>query len=178
MCQQSLLLSVSCSFTQDIPSHFCPYVTSNIHHFLHHFAKTRQTHVSAVWVDGRGVCVCCRDVTRQSDISWKVTQPISLEHGWELPWQQISGVDEGWYWRRSMGSVRGFWCNKNNCANLCVRVCVRCHQDRCFCCLSFWFKPTSVLPWWLVTIVWHVPTKCLASGGQAHVLWTGKESRF
>lgn len=29
---------------------------------------------------------------------------------------------------------------------------------------------TNSFPWWLLTIVWHVPTKCLAARGQAHVL--------
>lgn len=132
---------------------------------------TRQTNVNAVWVDGRGVVFVAEMWQDSQPSTKKVTWPISLEHGWELPRQQISSVDEGWYWRRSMGSV-------------CVRAI--CHLDRCLCCLSFWCRPTSVSPWWLVTIVWHVPTKCLASGGQAHVLplffffsyLAVKESRF
>ncbi len=86
-----------CCFTQDIPSHFSPYVISNIHHFLHCCAKTWQDRQMSVLCELMGGgCVCCWDVTRQSDINQKVTWPISLEHGWELPRQQISSVDEGW----------------------------------------------------------------------------------
>lgn len=64
---------------------------------------TRQTNVIVVWADRKGVALVSKMWQDSQTSTKKVTRPISLQRGWELPRQQISSVDEGGCWRHSAG---------------------------------------------------------------------------
>lgn len=118
---------------------------------------TRQTNVIVVWADGRGSCLlprCDKTVRRQ----------LKRLHG-QSAWNMAESCHDNKSAVLMRAGARGTWRGKSAC------VCVICHENRCLWCLSFWCRPTSnCFPWWLVTRVWHVPTKCLAAGGQARRL--------
>ena len=155
---KSLCSLSSCCFTQDIPSHFSPYVTPNIHHFLHCYVKTWQDRQMSVLCElmRRVLCLLLRyDKTVRHQLKgYTANQPRT--------WlRAATTAKQGWWWGLVLEAL-----DENH-----VCVCVICHQNRCLCCLSFWCSPTSNhFAWWLVTIIWHIPTNCFVAGGEAHIL--------
>lgn len=148
-------------FTQDIPSHFSPYVIPSIHHFLQRCAKTWQDRQMSALGELMG-----RELRRLAEM-WQDSQTSTKR----LRGQSASNMAESCRDDKSAVLMRAGARGDRRGVCVCVCVCVICHQNRCLCCLSFWCRPTSTV---FLDGGWRrfdtFPTKRWAAGGQAHVL--------